>query len=206
MEEIIKMCPHGRDINQMCPHCLGTNETVIDKPVKKEEVEKLELPENSPLKRLVPPHTKVSRLVTEADVERVVKEAKILHAICFEQLGLYPGAFAMAEPQINNKDPLRFYVTADKKIVINPTIIRHSNYTVDSKEGCYSFPGKEQVVIQRWQKCEMNYVTIMVDEKDSTKFKLSSIIEESLSGKNSFIAQHEINHLDGIYIYDKTKE
>jgi len=53
----------------------------IDVPVT------IKVPENSPLQRLVNPHKLKSRKVTEADMERVAEEAKILNAICFETKG-----------------------------------------------------------------------------------------------------------------------
>ena len=170
-------------------------EKPIDVPVT------INLPENSPLRRLVKPHNKISRKVLESDMERVAEEAKILYAICFEVNGLHHGAYAMAHSQIDDKDPLYFYVTADKEIIINPVITRHSNYEIDSKEGCVSSIEKGEKIVKRWHKCDLDYFTIMIDPEDSTKFKLSGIIKQSLSGKDSHIAQHEIDHLNGIFIY-----
>lgn len=154
------------------------------------------------LDRVVPPHSKVSREVTEKDVIRVTEEAKILYAICFEPMGLYKGAHAMAHPQIDDKDPLRFFVTSDRKIIINPVITRHSNYFVDSTEGCRTFSDKQQVIVPRWQKIEVDYVTIMLDPKDKEKFKLSSGQHDNLSGFPAFIVQHETDHLNAKYIYE----
>lgn len=180
--------------------------------IKKEEVKDIkieaentpvtiELPENSPLRRIVIPHKKASRLVTEADIDRVVAEAKILHAICFESSGIYKGAYAMHHAQIDDKDPLNFFVTSNYKIVINPVITRHSGYTVDSKEGCVSYSGEKQVVVQRWQKIETEYVTIMVDPNDESKFKFSSKIEEGFSGMDAKVFQHEFDHGQAKYIH-----
>ena len=176
------------------------NEKTVDVPVT------IKVPDNSPLQRLVDPHKLKSRQVTEADIERVTEEAKVLYAICFEVEGLYTGAYAMAHPQIDDKDPLCFYVTADKEIIINPVITRHSNYEIDHNEGCVTYSGVPWIPVKRWHKCELSYQTIMVDPEDLTKFKLSNIISKSLSGKDSFIAQHEISHLNGIYIYDIIKK
>ena len=150
---------------------------------------------NYPLNRVVPPHNNVSRDVTEEDLDYLAKEAKVLYDICLV------GAHAMAYPQIEVDDPMNFYVTLNRKIVINPKIIQHSNYTVKHKEGCVTFAGKQWVDVDRWQKCEIEYVTIMVDPDNREKFKLSGVIKESLSGMDSFIAQHEINHLRGVLIY-----
>jgi len=163
-------------------------------PVKVEEKE----PVN---KRIVGPHTKESRLVTEADLERVISEAKILYEICFTSNGIYQGAWAMHHSQIEEKDPLQLHVTADKKIFLNPVITNHSNYTVDSKEGCVSYATEKQIIVQRWQKIEVEYVTVMVDPEDNTKFKLSSVIKESLSGMQAKVFQHEMDHGLASYIY-----
>lgn len=170
-----------------------------------EQDDKPKFPEGSPLRRLVMPHRKVSRQVTEADVERVIEEAKILHAICFERFGLYHGAYAMHHSQIENEDPLDFFVTQKHKIIINPVIKEHSNYTVDHTEGCVTYPGEAQAVVQRWQKIEVEYVTIMTDP-DKNKFVLSSVIQDSLSGMEAKVFQHESDHGKAKYVHDLPTE
>ena len=158
------------------------------------------------LKNMVPPHDKISRLVTERDVPRVVEAAKILHEICFAANGRYNGAYAMHHSQIEDKDPLQLFVTWDRKIIINPVITRHSNYFADSKEACMSFPMEDQVIVPRWQKIEVDYVTIMSDPGKEGEFKLSSVQQEKLSGPESFVWQHEIDHGEGKLIYPIKKE
>lgn len=162
---------------------------------------KMDLPEDSVLKIVVKPHLKKSRGVKDEDINTVVKDSKILYELCFTSSGLFNGAFAMHHSQINDKDPLDFFVTADRKIVVNPVVLKHSNYTTDSKEGCMSFPDKPQRIVPRWHKMEVEYQTIMVDPENKDGFKLSSKIQESLAGKDSFVWQHEIDHSKGIFIY-----
>ena len=162
--------------------------------------------EESVLKRIVAPHLKVSRLVTDADVEKVVEEAKILHAICYEQNGLYRGAYAMHHSQIEAEDPMKLFVVWDKSLVINPTITRHSNYTKDSKEACMSFPMNPEIIVPRYQKIEVEFTTIMSDPDNAGKFKLSSPQTISLSGPQAFIWQHEIDHGEGKLIYPIIKK
>jgi len=151
--------------------------------------------------RLVPSHKKDSRDVTEADIDRVIEEAKILYEICFTPVGDYNGAFAMAHSQIDDKDPMKLFVTRERSIIINAKITRHSNYTVDSEEACVSFPDRPQIIVPRWHKIEVEYMTIMVDPEDKDKFKLSSVQKESLSGRESFVWQHEIDHQNSQFIY-----
>lgn len=145
----------------------------------------------------VEPHKKVSRDVTENDLDEMVKEAHILYNLCYTTHGIHHGAFAVAHPQINDKDPMRFFVTAEKEIIINPEIIRHTNTTVKSKEGCTSFPGLYPIDVDRWNKCEVRYQTLLDDGK------ISEIITENLTGRRAKIFQHEIGHMDGHYIFDK---
>jgi len=162
---------------------------------------KEEVKEPTVADRIVLPHTKVSREVKEEDVDRVVEEVRILHELCYTDIGFYKGALAMAHPQIDNNDPLRVFVTMDAKIIINPIIKRHSNYFVESKEACMTFPNSPVTKVQRWQKMEVEYQTIQVDPEDENKFKLSRVIEGSVTGRESHVFQHEIDHLDAKYIY-----
>ena len=178
-------------------------------PEKKEETIipiKVEIPKDSVLNRIVPPHSKESRQVTDKDIDRVVEESKILHQICFTPMGLYQGAYAMHHSQIDDKDPLSLFVTSDRKIIINPKITRHSNYTVDSKEACRTFSDQPQIIVQRWRKIEIDYQTVMVDPDDKDKFKLSSVQHESQSGFDAFVTEHEVDHGMAKYIYPINKK
>lgn len=153
------------------------------------------------LSKLVKPHPKVSREVLESDIERVVKEANILYNLCFTKNGLTSGAYAMASPQIDDQDPLRFFVTARKDLIINPVIVRHTKHTVPSKEGCYSFPERQPIIVQRWHKIEVEFRTLIVDPDNKDKYKFSSLLKENLSGKEAKIWTHEIDHLFARYVY-----
>ena len=72
----------------------------------------------------------------------------------------------MHHSQIDDQDPMQLFVTADRKIVINPVVLKHSNYTTDSWEACMSFPGRPTVRVPRWQKMEVEYQTVMLDPND----------------------------------------
>jgi peptide deformylase len=176
----------------------------IDVPVK------MDIADKELLARMVKPHHLISRSVqaqydTE-DIDRVIKESVVLYKLCFQPIGLYGSAFAMAHPQIDDQDPLRMFVTAEKQIILNPRIIKHSGYTVDSKEGCMTLPELPTINVPRWHKCEVEYKTVMIDPEDPNKFVLSGYQEDSLSGQKAYIWQHEIDHLNGRYIYDDLLE
>lgn len=147
--------------------------------------------------RIISPHKKISREVTEPDIPRVLEEVEVLHGICFLPLGKYSGALAMAHSQIDDKDPLTFFVTKDRGIIINPVITRRVRHTSNSTEGCMSYIDKPMITVQRAHKIEVEYQTL---DKD---YKLSGIMKGIKKGKDAFIWQHEIDHGLSSYIYDK---
>lgn len=161
---------------------------IIDKETQKELI-----------KNYVSPHKKISRDVLDTDIERVVKDAHIMYNLCFCLRGICFGGEAVAHSQINDKDPLNFFVTKNKKIVINPEITRHSNYTVEKIEGCLSFPDKRPINVNRWQKCDVKYATI--GERDGQPIIIQNVVEK-LSGKEAEVFQHEIDHCKGILIFN----
>jgi len=151
------------------------------------------------LARMVEPHEKVSREVTKEDLMKVVDEAKVMYNLCFTLSGNFMGGYAVAHSQIDDKDPLRFFVTHKKEIIINPKMIRHTNHPVDSREGCLSFPHLPVKTVERFHRSEWEYQGIKEDATDLTPI---AIME--LSGPESKVWQHEVDHLNGISIYPIT--
>lgn len=152
------------------------------------------------IKLLVPPHNGKSREVGEAELTRVVKDAHILFQLCYTKIGVFNGGKAIAHSQITTEDPLRFFVTKDEEIIINPVVIKHTRHTVDSSEGCLTFPSLPPCIIQRWNKCEVEYNILTKD------LKLSKRVAENLSGLRAKVFQHEIDHFDGLYVYKYNKK
>ncbi len=156
------------------------------------------------LKKYVLPHDKLSRDVTVNDIDTVTKDAKILYMLCFIPNGLYPSGEAIAHSQINEDDPLKFFVTRDKEIIINPEIINHTKTPIEKMEGCMSFPWNEPTIVERWNKVTVRYVTLSPDPENKDKFILSDPIEENINGKRSEMFQHEIScHFFNKYLYPK---
>ena len=146
--------------------------------------------------KIIKPHQKISRVVDEGDLSRVMEDAKILYNLCYTQVGVHPGGYAVTHPQIDSQDPLRFFVTRDKEIIMNPVIMRHTEHTVDSKEGCLSFGEYLPITVQRWNKITVIYERLYPDGKIEK-------CKENVSGIRAKVFQHENQHLDGLYIYDK---
>jgi len=144
---------------------------------------------------IVKPHKLISSDVMEEDISGVATEYFAMLNYCLHPQKQYKIILAVAHPQTIDKNPLRFFVTVEKELIINPVITRHTRHTVDSLEGCLSFPNNTNITVQRYNKCEVEYC--LIDEDNNLIKK-----EESLSGQRAKMFQHEIDHLDGIYIYD----
>jgi peptide deformylase len=76
----------------------------------------------------------------------------------------------------------------------NPEIVNTSKELVDFNEGCLSFPG-ESCTIKRPEQIEVRYFNLQGQE-----------IKEALSGLEARCFQHELDHLDGITMWDRHKE
>jgi hypothetical protein len=146
----------------------------------------------------VAPHKVVSLPVeSEEELRRVNEAAPILAEMCHVDHGMYPSAFAVAHSQINDIDPLRFFVDYRGLAVINPVITRHTEHVVKSREGCMSFPDRTPIDVWRWNKIEGTYQTIGQDGK------LTEVRSVKLSGREARVWQHEIDHMNCKYIYDE---
>lgn len=143
----------------------------------------------------VEPHNIISALVEEKDIPRVLADAKIMHKMCFMPVGMYNGGYAIAHQQITRK-PLRFFVLKENFIVVNPKIISKSD-KIMSIEGCLSFPFNKEIPVKRHNNITVEYRTL------SRTGELSELRTEALAGKVAFVFQHEIDHFNCKYIYDK---
>jgi len=116
-------------------------------------------------------------------------------------VGRWQSGYALAHSQITKKDPLRFFVTTKGDAIINPKITwkPHENQAEPHNEGCYTFHSLEDrtVYVPRFEKIKAEWYELMEDGKVSPK------VTAELRGMQAKVFQHEIDHMDGIYIYDK---
>lgn len=100
----------------------------------------------------------------------------------------------LAAPQMGISERiilLKPSTTNNIRVMINPVITFTHDYKVDSPEGCLSVPGLYGTV-QRYAAVRVS----CVDEKNNP-------LDVILTGIESIIAQHEIDHLNGIMFYEK---
>lgn len=153
--------------------------------------------------RYCAPHSKKSRWVEEADLPRVIADGKDLVAMCHIPRGNYSGISALAHSQIEDKDPLRFFVLPNGMVVINPVITSHTKVPIFKEEGCMSYPDREmKTMISRFNKVSVMYQTLARKDENSDPI-LSQVISEDLGGGPSHVFQHECHHLNGVNIYDE---
>lgn len=105
------------------------------------------------------------------------------------------GGVGLAAPQVGHSiRMLVFDIGSEFGILINPTIVETEGLPEAGMEGCLSFPG-EFCNIARYKKIKVQYI----DLAGNTVVKWF----EDLSAR---IVQHEINHLDGITMFQKEEE
>lgn len=183
----------------------GMTEIVDGKEVEM-DISKLGLPEEKPLTdRYVPRHKLKGRTVTDSDIARVAEEAHVMYQLCFIPHGITNGGVAIAHPQIDDKDPLSFFVTRGEQLVVNPEIINHTKVPVNSVEGCMTFADKQPITVQRFHKIQVRFQTLMnIDGEDGKlKMVLTPPVDINLSGPTAKIWEHEISHLLNHCIYDE---
>ena len=139
---------------------------------------------------IIKSHNIKSKECVKSDHTRIMAYANDMHKLCLQPLGIKAGAYAIAHCQVTDNDPLKFFVTNEGEIFINPYIINHTNVTVDSKEGCMSFPLMPDIIVQRYHKITVNYLDANFIPQ-----------VETFSGKMAKVLQHEIDHFEGVNIY-----
>lgn len=154
--------------------------------------------------RYVVGHNVKSRWVTSVDISKVLVDAKDLLALISLPRGRHSSVAALAHPQIDDKDPLRFFVLPNGMIIINPIITNHTKYYVLKDEGCMSFSDKDIKNVNRFHKITVTYQTLVENEDPEKEPILSKIETEELSGRPAQVFQHECGHLNGCNIYDDT--
>lgn len=143
------------------------------------------------------PHRKKSREVVQADVERVLKDAKTMLTICRLPVGVKEGGHSLAHCQIDDTDPLRFFVLREGAIMINPIIIRHTKHKDLKPEGCLTYAWeKKDAYVGRHHKVTIEYQSLTPEKKLTEKREIN------LKGLAAQITQHEIDHMDAIYVFD----
>ena len=145
----------------------------------------------------IQPHTVVSREATEADTDRIIADGMKMFDMAIDPPEGHSEAAGIAHAQITKDDPLRFFITSEGDLVINPIFTNHTKVPVIKNEACTTFPYgiARNIRMKRYHKCEVEYWTI---ENEDTKQWIKK--SESLSSFRAQLFQHEVDHMNGIFI------
>jgi peptide deformylase len=102
------------------------------------------------------------------------------------QVGVLKSIFVMETTPLKNDG-----IEPVEKVFLNPTILNYNDSTVWYNEGCLSIPGIYEDV-KRPEKIEVRFRDLSFDWK-----------EETLTGLEARIFQHEYDHLQGILFVDR---
>lgn len=149
------------------------------------------------------------------DLKRVLKDAEKMMPFLEHGAGVWQSGHAIAHSQITKDDPLRFFLLRDGRIIINPKIVRHTQVKQQKKDACLTFYGEKDangnwrvthpvVMVPRWTKCEVEFGIVRYQDAEKKKGPYVDFLTENVGGKVAQVFQHEIDHMDGIYIYDHT--
>lgn len=170
-------------------------ETPKKKPTPKKKAVKKKVPKKieEPIS-IVDPHGVSSREVVEADFPRVLSHAQQMLDLCKKPRGKCNGALALAHSQVEKEDPLRFFVTADGFVCVNPVITNHTRHKVHRKEQCLSFPDHDPIRVARYNKVTVKFAVLFENELIYS--------EENIHGRAAKVFQHEIDHMNALYIHE----
>jgi len=112
---------------------------------------------------------------------------------------MYEGdGVGLAAPQVGEAvrlitvDPSGPSKRTDLQVLINPEIVEASEETVESEEGCLSVPKFNSHITRSQQ------VTVRATDIDGNPMEIKA------DGLLAIILQHEIDHLDGVLILDRS--
>ncbi|MBV6623837.1 MAG: peptide deformylase [Rivularia sp. (in: Bacteria)] len=105
------------------------------------------------------------------------------------QIGELKRVFVLNKKRITGNKS-KNYQSEDILCIVNPRI-EHQENSIDSSEGCLSFPGRRETV-KRFSNTRLKAVN-----QENQPFTLDA------DGMLSIIIQHEIDHLNGILFIDR---
>ena len=140
--------------------------------------------------------TEETKLRLMCEEVKTIKEGEEIGARLLKELTESENGIGLAANQIGINKRVCVVNVKEPLVLINPRIVEKSEEQFMFAEGCLSFPGKH-VRTGR-------YVSVVI-ETDNHKGKLSfsADSEDMNDAFETACVQHEIDHLDGITMFDK---
>jgi len=140
--------------------------------------------------------TEKIKLQTLCESVSSIEEGEEIAANLFNQLTESDNGIGLAANQIGINKRVCVINVKEPLYLINPSITNKSNKTFFSREGCLSFPNKYSLVARHSE------ITVKADNFDS-KLVFSAETENENDMLECACIQHEIDHLDGITMFEK---
>ena len=123
-----------------------------------------------------------------------LEEGTLIASLLIKSLIERSDGIGLAANQIGIQKQVCVVNVTKPVILINPVIVKAEG-SVSFLEGCLSFPG-EEVLTERYSSIEV----IADNHKDTLRFSKDDNLLECIC------IQHEIDHLNGITMYDRRKQ
>ena len=140
--------------------------------------------------------TEITKLQTLCEAVKTVEEGEEIGAQLLKELTESKNGIGLAANQIGINKRVCVINVKEPLVLINPRVVEHSEEQFMFPEGCLSFPGKH---------VRTGRHTSVIIEADNHEGKLS-FSAESENINDAFecaCVQHEIDHLDGITMFDR---
>ena len=142
--------------------------------------------------------TEETKLKTLCEEVKTVKEGEEIGAQLLKELAESKNGIGLAANQIGiNKRVCVINVKEEPLILINPEIIERSKETFVFPEGCLSFPNKHVRTIRNTS------IKVKADNHDE-ELTFSADSEDFKDAFECACVQHEIDHLDGITMFERS--
>ena len=140
--------------------------------------------------------TEEAKLKLMCEEVQTVKEGEEIGAQLLTELSKSENGIGLAANQIGINKRVCVVNVKEPLVLINPRIVEKSEEQFMFAEGCLSFPGKH-VRTGRYTE-----VTVEADNHEG-KLKFSADSEDINDAFECACVQHEIDHLDGITMFDR---
>ena len=136
-----------------------------------------------------------NKLTTPCDVVSL-KEGEDIAANLLQELRQSESGIGLAANQIGINKRVCVVNVKEPLVLINPKIVEHSKEQFIFPEGCLSFPDKKVRTIR------YKDIVVEADNHDS-RLSFSADSKEINDAFECVCVQHEIDHLDGITMFDR---
>ncbi len=141
--------------------------------------------------------TEEAKLKLMCEEVKTVKEGEEIGAQLLKELTESENGIGLAANQIGINKRVCVVNVKEPLVLINPRIVERSEDQFMFAEGCLSFPG------QHVRTGRFTEVTVEADNHEG-KLKFSADSEDINDAFECACVQHEIDHLDGITMFDRS--